>query len=52
MKKSLIKAKEAGVDPTYIYADVNEGWKISVFIPNSENLIIILLRIQRRYWQF
>ncbi|RHK87676.1 hypothetical protein DW044_04255 [Lachnospira eligens] len=32
-KKSLIKAKEAGVDPTYIYADVNEGWKISVFIP-------------------
>ena len=32
-KKSLIKAKEAGVDPTYIYADVNEGWKISIFIP-------------------
>lgn len=32
-KKSLIKAKEIGVDPTYIYADVNEGWKISVFIP-------------------
>lgn len=32
-KTSLIKAKEIGIDPTYIYADVNEGWKISVFIP-------------------
>ena len=32
-KKSLITAKEVGVDPTYIYADVNEGWKISIFIP-------------------
>ncbi len=32
-KSSLIKAKELGIDPTYIYADVNEGWKISVFIP-------------------
>ncbi|MDD6808028.1 MAG: NTP transferase domain-containing protein [Oscillospiraceae bacterium] len=32
-KKSLIKAKEFGFDPTYIYADVNEGWKISVYIP-------------------
>lgn len=32
-KKSLIKAKEINIDPTYIYADVNEGWKISVFIP-------------------
>lgn len=32
-KTSLIKAKEIGVDPTYIYADVNEGWKISVFVP-------------------
>ena len=32
-KKSLIKAKEIGIDPTYVYADVNEGWKISVFIP-------------------
>lgn len=32
-KNSLIKAKEIGVDPTYIYADVNEGWKISLFIP-------------------
>ena len=32
-KKSLILAKKIGIDPTYIYADVNEGWKISVFIP-------------------
>lgn len=32
-KKSLITAKKIGVDPTYIYADVNEGWKISVYIP-------------------
>lgn len=32
-KKSLIKAKEIDIDPTYIYADVNEGWKISLFIP-------------------
>lgn len=32
-KTSLIKAKEIGIDPTYIYADVNEGWKISVYIP-------------------
>lgn len=32
-KSSLIKAKEIGVDPTYIYADINEGWKISLYIP-------------------
>ena len=32
-KNSLIKAKEIGIDPTYIYADVNEGWKISLYIP-------------------
>ena len=31
-KQSLIKAKEFGIDPTYIYMDVNEGWKISKFI--------------------
>lgn len=31
-KKSLITAKKIGVDPTYIYMDVNEGWKISKFI--------------------
>ena len=31
-KCSLIKAKEYGIDPTYIYMDVNEGWKISKFI--------------------
>lgn len=31
-KRSLIKAKEYGIDPTYIYMDVNEGWKISQFV--------------------
>ena len=31
-KRSLIKAKEFGIDPTYIYMDVNEGWKISKYI--------------------
>ena len=31
-KQSLIKAKEFGIDPTYIYMDVNEGWKISKFL--------------------
>ena len=31
-KRSLILAKEYGIDPTYIYMDVNEGWKISEFI--------------------
>lgn len=31
-KTSLEKAKEINVDPTYIYMDVNEGWKISKFI--------------------
>ena len=31
-KTSLIKAKEFGIDPTYIYMDVNEGWKISKFV--------------------
>ena len=33
-KRSLITAKKIGVDPTYIYMDVNEGWKISKFIPS------------------
>lgn len=32
-KTSLLLAKKIGVDPTYIYEDVNEGWKISEFIP-------------------
>ena len=31
-KCSLIKAREFGIDPTYIYMDVNEGWKISRFV--------------------
>lgn len=32
-KRSLIIAKEANVDPTYIYMDSIEGWKISHYIP-------------------
>ena len=31
-KTSLIKARELGIDPTYIYMDVIEGWKISRYI--------------------
>lgn len=31
-KNSLITAQKIGIDPTYIYMDVNEGWKISKFI--------------------
>ena len=31
-KTSLIRAKEFGIDPTYIYMDVIEGWKISRYI--------------------
>ena len=33
-KTSLIKAKEFGIDPTYIYMDVLEGWKISKYVPS------------------
>lgn len=32
-KQSLIIAKELDVDPTYIYMDSTEGWKISRYIP-------------------
>ncbi len=31
-KTSLIKAAEFGIDPTYIYMDVLEGWKISKYV--------------------
>ena len=31
-KTSLIKAKEFGIDPTYIYMDQIEGWKISKYV--------------------
>lgn len=31
-KASLIRAREAGFDPTYIYMDLREGWKISQFV--------------------
>ena len=53
-KKSLVLAKQFGIDPTYIYLDVNEGWKISQFIAdfrepdynsfNDSKLIIKTLR--------
>ena len=32
-KRSLEKAKELGIDPTYIYLDEREGWKISWYVP-------------------
>ena len=32
-KHSLIIAKEYDIDPTYIYMDTIEGWKISKYIP-------------------
>ena len=31
-KRSLITARDYGIDPTYIYMDVIEGWKISRFV--------------------
>lgn len=31
-KKSLIISKEYGIDPTYVYMDVIEGWKISKYV--------------------
>ena len=33
-KTSLLKALEYGIDPTYIYMDVIEGWKISKYVPS------------------
>ncbi|MBR3500037.1 MAG: phosphotransferase family protein, partial [Bacteroidales bacterium] len=32
-KRSLEEAKELGIDPTYIYLDEREGWKISWYVP-------------------
>ena len=34
-KKSLVLAKELGMDPTYIYMDAKKGWKVSRFIANT-----------------
>lgn len=31
-RTSLEKAKQIGIDPTYIYMDTKEGWKISRFV--------------------
>ena len=36
-KNSLLLARDLGVDPTYIYMDVEEGWKISRYICNCRN---------------
>lgn len=33
-KRSLEIAKETGVDPTYIYIDQRNGWKLSSFVDN------------------
>lgn len=33
-RTSLENAKALGIDPTYIYMDVNEGWKVSRFVPS------------------
>lgn len=33
-KRSLELAKKIGVDPTYIYMDAAEGWKISSYVSN------------------
>ena len=32
-RTSLEKAREFGIDPTYIYMDTREGWKVSAFVP-------------------
>lgn len=32
-RSCLEKARELGIDPTYIYMNVDEGWKISSFVP-------------------
>ncbi len=31
-KASMVIAKKLGIDPTYIYADADEGWKIMEFV--------------------
>ena len=33
-RTSLERARDLGIDPTYIYMDVDEGWKISHYIPS------------------
>ncbi|WEV42237.1 phosphotransferase [Bifidobacterium sp. ESL0682] len=35
---ALKAAERLGLDPTYIYEDPEQGWKISRFIPNARNL--------------
>lgn len=34
-KQSLTLAKALGLDPTYLYMDACEGWKLSVYLPDT-----------------
>lgn len=53
-KTSLEKARELGIDPTYIHMDIGQGWKISRFVhrfrepsyesPDDSALVIDVLR--------
>ncbi len=66
-KKALELAKLIGVDPTYIYMDENEGWKISFFVEgirvpsydsfeDSKRLLAVLRNLHERRlhvdWEF
>lgn len=57
-KQSLIIAKQFGIDPTYIYMDINEGWKISRLVKDfrepayesfddSKRIIALLRRLHK-----
>ncbi len=37
-RAALLKARELGLDATFIYEDEQKGWKISRFIPNARTL--------------
>lgn len=60
-KASLELAKKAGVDPTYIYMNEEEGWKISSFVPNirmpeygnfedTKRVLKVLKELHARNW--
>ena len=66
-KKALELAKEAGVDPTFLYMDADEGWKISQFVDgvrkpdyasfeDSKRVIAVLRKLHGQKlsvdWQF
>ena len=57
-KQSLELAKQWGFDPTFVYMDENEGWKISRFVPafrepdyrseaDSERILKVLRELHR-----